>query len=169
MCGIFAILSKTNLSSNDKRLGEQGTYKLHHRGPDHSSIWTNNENLLIGHTRLSIVDLTNKSDQPMTRHGHTIAFNGEIYNYLEIRKQLSLLGYVFNSSGDTEVFLYAWIEWGQKAFDKIDGMFSVVLWDGEKLLLATDPFGEKTLYYAVQGEKVFISSELSEYFFASFN
>ncbi len=161
MCGIFAILSKTNLSSDDKRLGEQGTYKLHHRGPDHSCIWTNDENLLIGHTRLSIVDLTNKSDQPMTRHGHTIAFNGEIYNYLEIRKQLSLLGYVFNSSGDTEVFLYAWIEWGQKAFDKIDGMFSVVLWDGEKLLLATDPFGEKTLYYAVQGEKVFISSELS--------
>ena len=161
MCGIFAILSNSNLSANDKLLGEQGTIKLAHRGPDHSQIWTNDKNLFIGHTRLSILDLTVKADQPMTRYGHTIAFNGEIYNYLEIRNQLIKLGYEFNSSGDTEVFLYAWIEWGQKVFDKIDGMFSVLLWDGEKILLASDPFGEKTLYYSVQGEKVFISSELS--------
>ena len=161
MCGIFAIVSSKELTPSDKLLGEKGVKKLIHRGPDSSCVWTNEKNLLVGHTRLSILDLTEKSDQPLTRNGRTIAFNGEIYNYSALKKQLTSLGYKFYSNGDTEVFLNAWIEWGDKVFDKVDGMFSVLLWDGEKILLATDPFGEKTLYYTHKSGKIFISSELS--------
>ncbi len=97
----------------------------------------------------------------MQRDGTIISYNGEVYNYKEIRLELESLGYVFTSIGDTEVVLYAWQEWGDLAFEKFDGMFVIAIFDGEVLTISSDRFGEKTLYYAITGNAIYISSELS--------
>lgn len=159
MCGIFGIFS----SQIDPAIALQLNSKNKHRGPDaqEGKLYRNNS-LFLGHCRLSILDLSEAGSQPMTSHNgkYSLTYNGEIYNYAEIR---SVLNRNWRGHSDTEVLLEAICEWGiEKTLSKIKGMFSIALFDHaeEMLFLIRDRMGEKPLYYgSVQGSFVF-SSEL---------
>lgn len=125
--------------------------RLRHRGPDNGANWFRAGNrIALAHRRLSIIDTTHAADQPMlTADGCLcIAFNGEIYNYVELREELIRLGHVFRTRSDTEVLLYALREWGEAALQRLNGMFAFTLWDehARRLLVARDRFGEKPLF-----------------------
>lgn len=124
--------------------------QLARRGPDHEGSFSDGP-LLLGHRRLSIIDLTDRSNQPMVDHdlGLTVVFNGSIYNYRELRQELLAKGYRFFSQGDTEVLLKAYAEWGEQCVERLIGMFAFALWDirQRSLFLARDRLGIKPLYY----------------------
>ena len=109
---------------------------LKHRGPDASGIWiSKNKNIGFGHTRLSIIDLSKEANQPFVDRtkNYILAFNGEIYNYMEIKKKLIDKGYKFKTkNSDTEILLLSYIEWGLKCVDKFRGMFAFAIWDNLK-------------------------------------
>ena len=165
MCGICGYFGNGDREYVDKMMG-----MLHQRGPDaHGSLVSKNLNYGIGHTRLSIIDLSDRANQPMSSHGHDvdIVFNGEIYNYQLLRQILIEKGYEFNSDSDTEVILNAYIEYGEQCFDLFEGMFAIAIVDkrmieaGEKpkFLLARDPFGIKPLHYTVVDQTLYFASE----------
>ena len=133
-----------------------------HRGPDGEGHYCNGP-VGLGHRRLSIIDLTDAARQPMEmRDGRfVLTYNGEIYNFKELKVELSARGHVFNSSGDSEVLLHAFAEWGLGALLKFNGMFAFAIWDNHerKLTLARDRFGVKPLYYAELGQTFVFSSE----------
>jgi asparagine synthase (glutamine-hydrolysing) len=137
-----------------------------HRGPDDHGVWTNvAAGIGLGHRRLSIVDLSPLGHQPMHSSSgrYTITFNGEIYNYRELRAELMSLGHSFRSTSDTEVLLAAIDQWGfQRALIRSVGMFAIGLWDRDSrtLSLARDRFGEKPLYFGTFGRTVLFGSEL---------
>lgn len=137
---------------------------IKHRGPDGNGTYLDDvAKVALGHTRLSIIDLSEGGNQPMVAPGRAvITYNGEIYNFREIRKELELKGYVFNSSSDTEVLLKAYLEYGKKSFAKLNGIFAVAIWDMErkKLILARDGMGVKPLYIAKNRNGVLFASEL---------
>ena len=114
----------------------------------------------LGHRRLTVIDLSEDSNQPMTRDGLVLAYNGEIYNYRALRNRLKGLGADFKTSGDVEVLLRAWQHLGIGSLEALDGMFAFAVWDGSGAHLVGDPFGEKTLYYAETDAGLYISSEL---------
>jgi asparagine synthase (glutamine-hydrolysing) len=124
---------------------------LSHRGPDGTSVWNNSTNqVLFGHRRLSIIDLSENGSQAMHyRARYTIIYNGEIYNYLEIKGQLQKKGYEFNTLSDTEVILAAYDCYKESCLDLFDGMFSFAIWDEQEQMMfaARDRFGEKPFYY----------------------
>ncbi|MDP6705388.1 MAG: asparagine synthase (glutamine-hydrolyzing) [Alphaproteobacteria bacterium] len=161
MCGLFAIFLKRPLAAEDIAVGRRATLALAHRGPDGAGEWIDAENgVFIGHRRLTIVDLSDASAQPMRRGDWVLASNGEIYGYQALRERLQALGLDFRTTGDTEVLLNAWRHWGEACLDELDGMFAFVIWDGERAHAATDPFGEKPLYYAETDDGVYFSSEI---------
>jgi asparagine synthase (glutamine-hydrolysing) len=138
---------------------------MKHGGPDDEGIYDNRENnLVLGHRRLSLIDLSDNGHQPMSYSSgrFAISFNGEIYNYPEIKKELLAKGFVFSTESDTEVIMAAFAAWGTKSFDKLNGMFAFALWDKQQaqLFLVRDPSGIKPLYYAVTGEGLAFSSEI---------
>ena len=146
---------------------------LTHRGPDNKSTTLIEQNLLFGHTRLSIQDLTNASSQPMEikipgSDGHklSIVFNGEIYNFLDIRSELVSLGHKFYSTGDTEVLLRAYLQWGKDCIYKFNGMWAFALFDSrDKILwLCRDRFGVKPLYLYMSDTTLFVASEKKAFF-----
>ncbi len=147
----------------DKELIKKMNGILFHRGPDDNGIYTD-ELISLGHNRLSIIDLSKAGHQPMTnKNGNLwIIYNGEIYNYKEIRKNLEKLGISFNSTTDTEVILYAYQEYGLKCLELFNGMFAFAIWDVEKkeLFLARDRIGIKPLYYFYNGKDIIFSSEI---------
>ena len=148
MCGIAGILSPNNLLVQ-QRLQSMAN-ALQHRGPDCEGFWINAEqNTGFAHRRLSIIDLDNKAAQPMCYLHYTIIFNGEIYNYIELKAELNSKGYTFTTQSDTEVIPAAYDCWGLECLNKFDGMFALALWDGKEkqLIIARDRFGEKPLYY----------------------
>lgn len=161
MCGITGLvyLNKKKVSPN---LIKKMTNSLIHRGPDGEGYWIEN-NVGIGHRRLSIIDLSNEGAQPMQSQDqrYIISYNGEIYNYLELRSELIQLGYKFKSQTDTEVVLYSYIQWGNQALLKFNGMFAFAIWDKKKqeLFLARDRYGIKPIYYALQNETFYFASE----------
>ncbi len=120
----------------------------------------------FGHRRLSILDLSPAGHQPMLYHnaGLAITFNGEVYNYLEIREELVALGHSFVSTSDTEVILHAWAQWGEKCIDRFNGMFAFVILDykNNQLYAVRDRFGVKPLYYYDNGEALYLTSELKQ-------
>ena len=125
--------------------------QLNNRGPDDRGIFeasTNEVKVGLLHTRLSILDLNNRSSQPFHLDRYVFSYNGEIYNYKELRSELKALGHKFYTSGDTEVMSKAWVEWGKAALNKFDGMWVIAVYDkiSQTLTLSTDPFGEKPLY-----------------------
>lgn len=136
---------------------------LHHRGPDGEGSFFA-DGVAFGHTRLAIIDLTAAADQPFIDEaaGLALTFNGEIYNYVELRAELKALGHCFNSTGDTEVLLRAYEQWGVACLPRLNGMFAFALWDQRKrrLFLARDRFGEKPLYLARGGREVVFASEM---------
>jgi asparagine synthase (glutamine-hydrolysing) len=163
MCGIFGIVSREGSVSRDVLARAQKC--LAHRGPDDSGtvVIDCNRGGQVGfaHTRLSIIDLSPLGHQPMEdpATGNWIVFNGEIYNFRELRKELEAAGNGFRSHSDTEVVLAAYRTWGEGCVDRLRGMFAFALWDAprERLLLARDPMGIKPLYY-YQADKYFLFS-----------
>jgi asparagine synthase (glutamine-hydrolysing) len=140
------------------------TDALIHRGPDGEGAWLSNNGVVaLGHRRLSIIDLSEGGAQPMHYlNRYTITFNGEIYNYIELKKQLQSKGYAFKSDSDTEVILAAYQEWGVKCLNEFDGMFAFALYDSEKneLFCARDRFGEKPFYYTFHKGSFYFASEM---------
>lgn len=157
MCGICGF------SWDDKALVNGMVDILAHRGPNQKGIYTDS-NASLGHDRLSIIDLSIKGRQPMFNEDNSIAlvFNGEIYNFKEIKSGLAARGHRFSSETDSEVVIHAYEEYGQKCVDLFNGMFAFALWDSAKKLffLARDRAGIKPLYYSVKGNKLIFGSEL---------
>ena len=166
MCGIagFFNLTCSNFSVDEKLLDcMQKT--LFHRGPDCSGIWKSDLHQLgLAHRRLSIIDLSDAGRQPMQDKEKTIVicFNGEIYNHKKLRIQLQGLGYKYFSESDTETLIYAYKEWGIDFLHKLDGMFSIVLFDIKKnqLFLIRDRIGIKPLYFSTQNGVLSFASEI---------
>ncbi|MCH2214498.1 MAG: asparagine synthase (glutamine-hydrolyzing) [Flavobacteriales bacterium] len=160
MCGIAGIYGSKNQNLTKARLGKMSA-KLEHRGPDAEGYFLD-ENLGLAHRRLSILDLSDTANQPMTDHTgrYTLVFNGEIYNFQELRKRLK--GYPFQSSGDSEVLLAGLSKWGISFINECNGMFAFALWDGKKeeLILCRDRLGIKPLYYLRKGQEILFSSEI---------
>jgi asparagine synthase (glutamine-hydrolysing) len=138
---------------------------MKHGGPDDEGIYTNAEHhLVLGHRRLSLIDLSSSGHQPMSyaEGRYEISFNGEIYNYIELKNQLKNLGHSFTTGSDTEVILAAFAAWGTESFSRLNGMFAFALWDNlnKALYLVRDPSGIKPLYYAATPEGLAFSSEI---------
>src|SRR5580704_4827530 len=163
MCGIFGIFGPSDIVSED--ILQKAARALAHRGPDDSGtviIQSNSARgraLGLAHTRLSIIDLSPLGHQPMhdAVSGNWIVFNGEIYNFRELRKELEASGIEFKSHSDTEVILAGYRVWGESFVTRLGGMFAFALWDAprQRLLLARDPMGIKPLYY-YQSDRTFI-------------
>lgn len=134
-----------------------------HRGPDFTGAEFF-EKVWLGHNRLSILDLSEQGHQPMSDGSgrYFIVYNGEVYNYVELRSELIDLGHTFSSTTDTEVILRAYIQWEERAFNRLNGMWSLAIWDAvaEKLVVSRDRFGVKPLYYVRIGEGVAFASEI---------
>ncbi|MBK7540433.1 MAG: N-acetylglutaminylglutamine amidotransferase [Candidatus Competibacteraceae bacterium] len=156
MCGIGGEL---RFDGGQPDLGLMGRMldRLARRGPDHQGLWSDGS-LLLGHRRLSVIDLSERSNQPMIdpELGLALVFNGAIYNYRELRRDLLAQGYRFFSDGDTEVILKAYAEWGERCVERLIGMFAFALWNSRerRLFLARDRLGIKPLYYS-RGPNVF--------------
>ena len=162
MCGISGIL-RADGEPVPPGLVDAMVATLRHRGPDGQGTYFA-PGIAFGHTRLAIIDLTAASDQPFIddEAGLALSFNGEIYNYIELREELQALGHAFRSAGDTEVLLRAYQQWGAACLPRLNGMFAFALWDNRKrtLLLARDRFGEKPLYIARSPRGVVFASEM---------
>jgi asparagine synthase (glutamine-hydrolysing) len=163
MCGIVGQIAFD--SQVDHQRMSSALDSLQHRGPDAEGSWSNPAgNVWLGHRRLSILDLSNAGAQPMLREdgGLVTVFNGEIYNFKEIREELLGKGYFFKSSSDTEVLLHAWHCWGQNSLEKINGMFAFAMYDTQSgsLTLVRDRIGEKPLYYFIHSGGIIFASEL---------
>ena len=160
MCGINGIIYKNHKPGNLEIYNMNKAIK--HRGPDDEGIY-GFENASIGHVRLSILDLSSKGKQPMSCDNRIwITYNGEIYNYQEIKEVLKQKNYKFYSETDTEVILKAYNEWGEKCFEKFNGMWSLAILDNKKkeLLISRDRYGVKPCYYFVDDKKFIFSSEI---------
>jgi len=155
MCGIAGFNFK------DQRLIEAMAEAMKHRGPDDRGSFLDDK-VSLGHTRLSILDLSPKGHQPMIFENLVIVFNGEIYNFQEIRDELQTFGYKFTSGTDTEVILAAYHRWGVKCVEKFNGMWAFCIYDRQKqaLFLSRDRFGVKPLYYYFDGNRFIFASEL---------
>jgi len=162
MCGIAGIL-RYNENSIDRSEIETMTRILSHRGPDGEGFFIRDK-IAIGHRRLSIIDL-DTGNQPMANEDETIwiTYNGEIYNYVELREELLVRGHRFSTKSDTEIIIHAYEEWDAKCLEKFRGMFAFGIVDLKKrcLILARDRFGIKPLYYRIGEEYFAFASELS--------
>jgi asparagine synthase (glutamine-hydrolysing) len=161
MCGITGLINLKGDAVSPVILKKM-TDAIAHRGPDGEGHWIEG-NVGMGHRRLAIIDLSPAGHQPMITadHRYVLSYNGEIYNYREIRSELEVLGYRFQSQTDSEVVLNALAHWGKDALIKFNGMFGLALWDRKEktLLLARDRYGIKPLYYARQGNSFAFGSE----------
>ncbi len=149
MCGIAGFIDSHKSNEQGLTLLENMLESIAHRGPDARGKW-NEENVFLGQNRLSIIDLTEASNQPFLYQDIVITFNGEIYNYLEIKESLQAKGYQFHTTGDTEVICAAYKEYGEKCVAHFMGMWAFALWDKskKKLFCSRDRFGIKPFYYA---------------------
>ena len=158
MCGIAGATG-----SGARELVERMRDTLAHRGPDGKGIFSDSL-LALGHRRLSIIDLSDAASQPFASEDGSLqlVFNGEIYNYVELREELRGKGRSFRSASDTEVILRGFEEWGERVLERLNGMFALALYDArtKKLLLARDRAGEKPLHYGFLGERFLFASEL---------
>ena len=164
MCGIGGIVSINN-SVIDQKISDDIKNSLNHRGPDHSLIKKINPNCTFVHSRLAIIDLNPRSNQPLSSDDdkYHIVFNGEIYNYKELRSELISLGYEFKSEGDTEVLLVGYQHFGKEILNKLIGQFAFVIADYNKnyYFMARDRIGLKPLYYSISNQYFAFSSEFN--------
>jgi len=158
MCGIFGIASTKPINLPLERM----TDTLSHRGPDSGGFYRD-DNAYLGHRRLRIIDLEG-GHQPIFNEDQSqcIIFNGEIYNYLDLRDDLIKKGHRFTTQSDTEVILHAYEQWGEKCVDYLRGMFAFAIWDTQKkqLFLARDRLGIKPIFYAANGGSIYFASEM---------
>ena len=182
MCGIAGIISINPHHVSTERLKAM-TDSIAHRGPDGEGFWFNeNKTVGFGHRRLAIIDLSETGKQPMhfpfltseartdnriekgprERARYSITYNGEIFNYLELKEELKQRGYTFFTQSDTEVILAAYDHWKEKCLQQFDGMFAFAIWDEQEqtLFTARDRFGEKPFYYFFDGEQFLFASEM---------
>ena len=163
MCGIAGYYGNNKLEKSNLR---ECLDVMTNRGPDNNSteefININNINCYLLHSRLSIIDIDKRSNQPFTFENLVLIFNGEIYNFIEIRNELIAKGYQFKTSSDTEVLLKSYHFWGEKMFDKLEGMWAFAIFDKSngKILLSRDRFGEKPLYFFKTKDGLFFASEI---------
>lgn len=160
MCGISGIYS--NSIGREKRDGllNEMLKTIKHRGPDNTGIWSDTQ-ISLGHQRLSIIDLSSAAHQPFEYMGMQIVFNGEIYNYIELKKELQQAGFVFQTESDTEVVMAAYKCWGQECVNHFVGMWALALYDSDNktLFCSRDRFGIKPFYYFQKDGSFFFSSE----------
>lgn len=163
MCGIVGFTN--NIDNSDKVLGKMMD-RIKHRGPDAEGKYID-EGIALGHRRLSIIDVSSSGDQPIFNEDGSlvIIFNGEIYNYQEIREKLVTAGHIFNTNTDTEVLIHGYEEYGEKLLNMLRGMFSFVIWDKNKkeLFGARDFFGIKPMYYANMNGTLMFGSEIKSF------
>ncbi len=166
MCGIAGILHFDRNRHVDKLTLKRMCDIIKYRGPDGEGFFTNN-NVGLGHRRLSIIDLST-GDQPMLSDDgkKIIIFNGEIYNYIELRDELKTLGYQFKTNSDTEVIIKAYEQWGNACQEKLNGMWAFAIWDElkQELFISRDRLGEKPLHYAVTDNSIVFGSEMKSLF-----
>ena len=162
MCGIAGFIGKKALP---EERSSRALLRMRNRGPDAQKIRTFSiragGSIHLLHSRLSILDLDPRSDQPMERDECHLVFNGEIYNYLELKSELEALGRMFSTTSDTEVLLQAYLEFGPRCVEKFEGMWAFAIWDSRKqvLFISRDRFGEKPLYFAERPEGLYFASE----------
>lgn len=166
MCGLAGFIDFNKRSKRSDLVNM--TDILHHRGPNDSGYELyklQNANIGLGHRRLSILDLSNHGSQPMDFEHYTIVYNGEIYNFREIRRELENCNYSFSSDSDTEVILKAFHKWGIKSVDKLNGMFLIVILDRKKnkVTIIRDRAGVKPCYYYYENDTFLFSSELKSF------
>lgn len=161
MCGVTGIIHLDEIEVSHSLLKKM-TDVLAHRGPNGEGHWIEN-NVGIGHRRLSIIDLSHAGDQPMvsTDLRYVITYNGEVYNFRELRSELEHAGFSFRTVSDTEVVLRAFEYWGNNAFERFNGMFALAIWDRLEriLVIARDRYGIKPLYWSFQGNSFIFASE----------
>jgi asparagine synthase (glutamine-hydrolysing) len=164
MCGIAGVFSQSKFT--DVEIVKKMTDVIRHRGPDGDGHWSNSlAGIALGHRRLSIIDLSQNASQPMhyDNSRYTIVFNGEIYNYLELKERLIKDGFKFKTESDTEVILALYSQKKEHCLGELNGMFAFALWDEveQKLFCARDRFGEKPFYYHFEkGKGFFFASEM---------
>lgn len=160
MCGIAGLIGPW--SEPEARMSAMLEVQKH-RGPDDHGIWLD-EGVCLGHRRLSIIDLSPAGHQPMSNEDGTvwITFNGEIYNYAEIGRELARRGHTMRSTSDTEVIIHAYEQWGERCFERFNGMWGIVLWDARRrtAICSRDRLGVKPLYYHVAGDRLAVASEI---------
>ncbi len=163
MCGIVGF---TNTVDDPDAVIEAMIDRIKHRGPDAEGKYIDSD-ISLGHRRLSIIDVSSSGDQPIFNEdgSKVIVFNGEIYNYREIREELINAGHVFKTNTDTEVLIHGYEEYGEKLLEKLRGMFSFVIWDknNKELFGARDFFGIKPMYYACMGKTFMFGSEIKSF------
>lgn len=162
MCGILGIINDSTPVSRRDFACHLDT--LANRGPDGTgAVFRRGDTVAIGHTRLAIIDLSEAGHQPMCNEDDSVVLscNGEIYNYVELRRQLTAMGHAFRSHSDSEVVLHGYEQWGDAVVHRLNGMFAFALWDAnrERLLVARDPVGIKPLYYAHTADGLCFASE----------
>jgi asparagine synthase (glutamine-hydrolysing) len=161
VCGIAGCYQQTD----GRKLADVMTDRIAHRGPDAGGVWSHEDervSMHLGHRRLSIIDLSAAADQPFRKGSLALLYNGELYNFRELRTELEAAGAVFTTASDTEVVLEGWRHWGPAALEKFRGMFAFALADTEtgELVLARDPLGIKPLFYTERGDGIVFASEL---------
>lgn len=170
MCGLVGFVTKRN-SAGLAEVLDCMTDAISHRGPDDKGVFiecADDANLTVGlgHRRLSIIDLSSHSHQPIEQDDAAMVFNGEIYNYIELREELKRAGHIFESSGDTEVALASYKEWGVDCFRRFNGMWAIAILDKKngELILSRDRFGKKPLYYYKDDDAIIFASEIKSIF-----
>ena len=161
MCGIAGFIDPKITKDSAENLIGKMLRCIVHRGPDHTAHYIDMP-VVLGHNRLSILDLSSEADQPMHYMDLVMIFNGEIYNFIEIRDRLSTIGYKFKTTGDSEVILAAYKEWGEDCVKEFMGMWAFAIWDKSKrkLFCSRDRFGIKPFYYISNSGRIYFGSEI---------
>jgi asparagine synthase (glutamine-hydrolysing) len=163
MCGFAGHVDLDGLDRGalEPRL-ERALRRLQPRGPDARGSWID-QHCALANARLAVLDLSEDAAQPMARHGLVIAYNGEIYNFAELRTELAALGQPCETRSDTEVLLAGWRQWGEALLPRLVGMFAFALWDpaAQELVLARDRYGKKPLLLRMDGSRITFASDLA--------
>ena len=161
MCGIHGFIDTQLARESQEHIIEKMLASTSHRGPDFSDHHITEE-VVLGHNRLSIIDLSKDANQPFKKHGLVLVFNGEVYNYLELRNELEKDHIHFKTNSDTEVVLESYKKWGEKCVNKFMGMWAFAIWDSnnKKLFCSRDRFGIKPFYYCYLNGRFYFSSEV---------
>lgn len=163
MCGIFGVINLRDASRINEDLFLDSLKLMSHRGPDGIGTRKIGERAILGHVRLSVIDISPESNQPLcVLDRYWITYNGELFNYRELRKQLEAHGVVFHTLGDTEVILQAYVQWGAKCVEKFNGMWAFAIMDTTSgdFFISRDRFGEKPLNYAIHEGQFLFASEI---------